>query len=124
MAILIASGKDYTLPVILDDIDLEWALARGNWFVTGGKWLDPADATFARAGSGYAVRSEGGGLIWLHKEVLRRAFRLPPSPLHHIGDHLNGNRLDNRRSNLRWATHSMNARNRFGIEFLQHSLPL
>lgn len=65
--------------------------------------------------SGYAWKRINGVGVWLHKEVLRRAFVLPPSPAFHIGDHVNGRRLDCRRENLRWATKSMNARNRFGF---------
>ena len=53
--------------------------------------------------------------MWLHKEVLKRTGVLPPTPLHRIGDHKNGNRLDNRRDNLRWATPQMNAMNTHGF---------
>lgn len=103
--ILICRGKDYEIPVLLSDEDYEWAARLGNWFVTHGATPSP----------GYAVRSMGGRLIFLHKEVLRRSFVLPPSPKHIIGDHINSNRFDNTRPNLRWATAQMNARNRFGF---------
>ena len=74
--------------------------------------------------SGYAAKRINGVYVFLHKEILRRAFVLPPSPLHHIGDHRNGKTLDNRRGNLRWATKSMNARNRFGFIDQQKELDL
>jgi hypothetical protein len=38
-----------------------------------------------------------------------------PSAEHHIPDHINGKEWDCRRENLRWATHSMNNANLFGI---------
>ena len=112
MPILIATGKDYAHEVLLDEVDYAWAVAQGNWFVTHGK--------HDKRSSGYAVRSvrlDTGkwGLMWLHKEVLRRAKGEPPTCRHTIGDHRNGNRLDNTRLNLRWATHQMNARNVHGF---------
>lgn len=117
---LICRGKNYELTCLIDYEDAEWAIAMGNWFVTHG-------ARHAEGGvvkSGYAVRSAGKRLLWLHKEVLIRAGVPQPSPLHRIGDHKNGVRLDCRRSNLRWATPKMNANNIHGFVTKQMELEL
>lgn len=53
--------------------------------------------------------------FWLHREICLRANGLPPTKLHLIADHLDGESLNNRRSNFRWATRSQNNRNLNGI---------
>lgn len=110
---MICRGKEYELAALLSPEDLDWALARGNWFVT-----------HANSKPGYAVRSEEKRLLWLHKEVLTRAGVIPPSSAHTIGDHINGVRLDCRRRNLRWATPKINANNIYGFAFKQMELSL
>lgn len=115
---LVCRGKGYELTALVSPEDYEWAKRQGNWFVTHGAHPEGSRK------SGYAVRSVGKRLIWLHKEVLRRAGKIPPTPEHTIGDHLNGVRLDCRRGNLRWATPEQNARNRFGLAHLQFSMDL
>lgn len=49
--------------------------------------------------------------LYLHVEIHKRSGIIQPSPLHILVDHIDGNELDCRRRNLRWATHSMNRRN-------------
>lgn len=64
--------------------------------------------TWRLSSDGYAVRSETKGgkkqTVYLHREVAK-------TPLGLLTDHANGNRLDNRRSNLRVATRSENGAN-------------
>ena len=52
--------------------------------------------------------------LFLHTVVILRSGREKPTPEHHIPDHLDGDETNCRRSNLDWATYSMNSLNRFG----------
>lgn len=99
---------------LVDFVDYDWAM-QYNWFCT-----KPKNDRLV----GYAARHGRGGLIWLHKEVLIRKFDLPPTHLHTIGDHRNGIPLDCTRGNLRWATHQMNSRNKWGFITRQKELAL
>ena len=106
-------SNDRDIFCIVDRQDYEWAR---NWL-----WF----ATNSGLTKRYAARSvKAGGkhtLIWLHKEILRR-LGPPPSPAHTVGDHMNGHSLDNRRSNLRWATITENNRNKYGFIVKQPDL--
>ena len=91
--------------------------------------VDPEDWDFAmqwrwcRSPSGYARRAwRVAGLavsVFLHREIALRAFGPPPSKRHVVVDHLNGDRCDDRRENLRGATLSENNTNREGFRVVQ-----
>lgn len=102
---------------IVSDVDYAWAMQWG-WFCT---W-----SLKNKQPKGYAARSirvnGKAKLLWLHKEILLRHIGPPPTPAHIIGDHENGDSLLNTRGNLRWATHQMNARNKYGIITRQYQL--
>lgn len=99
---------------LVDYRDYLW-LRRDLWCHTFGGGAEGFDAQHKM----YARRTVEGGTLWMHREILKRFAGPPPSP-QHVGDHINGNSLDNRRCNLRWATLSQNSRNRFGSAWLQH----
>lgn len=83
---------------LLDDEDFE-RLSRWRWRFK---------RRCGHADVGYAVRTTGNWpnqrTVYLHREV----FGPTPNQV----DHINGDRLDNRRANLRAATHTENVRNR------------
>lgn len=58
-----------------------------------------------RSQNGYAMRSSYRGKVVMHRLIMS------PAPSGLEVDHINRDKLDNRRSNLRWVTHSVNQRN-------------
>lgn len=99
-----------THAALIDPIDYEWA---HQW-----RWCakrDPTGSIYARRAVG--ENAHGSRLrtftVYLHVQIMRRTKKRRPSARHVLVDHRNGNSLDCRRKNLRWATPSMNGRNRF-----------
>lgn len=46
--------------------------------------------------------------MYLHIEIMKRTGIEPPSPLHMLVDHIDGDTLNCTRINLQWATYAMN----------------
>lgn len=100
---------------LLDPIDYDWAI-QWRWGITQSKGCDKLYATrSARQPDGKVVK------LYLHKEVLRRVAP-QISPAHRIADHLDGNSLNDRRGNFRWATPQMNRANWHGEILSQGNL--
>jgi hypothetical protein len=79
------SGMDY----LVDDEDFP-LLARFTWYENH---------------EGYARTSINDSFVFMHRLVLGTA------PSNRFADHINGNRRDNRRGNLRWASKTQNGIN-------------
>ena len=102
--------------------------------------VDLIDFEFAMQWRWKAIKSKGRKVKWyafrttrlagrhvayfLHKEICLRAHGLPPTKDHLIGDHLDGDSLNDRRLNLEWATHSGNRRNIGGVAAQQLRLAI
>ena len=88
----------------VSDEDYQWAL-RWKWQITWDRHKRKAYATRSTTGPGQRRYK-----LYLHKEVLLRTMKLPPSDRHTMGDHGDGNSLNCERWNLEWATPSQNRR--------------
>ena len=80
---------------IVDAADYEW-LSRYKWYTTNG-----------HAGKCYAAYHRSGQPVLMHRLIMK-----PPPGF--VIDHIDGNGLNNRRSNLRICTQAQNLRNRPG----------
>lgn len=115
----------------LDRIDYEWA-KRWLWCHTYGSgtmnldtWtIDRPDAIYARRSIPIEGFLSSGrqryGNEFLHLSILNR---ICPRPVWATcGDHIDGDSLNNRRRNLRWATTTMNNKNRKGTAYREQLL--
>jgi len=91
---LIPLRKGYS--ACIDDIDHAAVTAIGNWCYADGYAVH------------YFVDEESRRKrLWLHRIIMQRVLG-HPIPAGYQVDHINANRLDNQRSNLRLATRSEN----------------
>lgn len=102
---------------VVDPIDFAWAK---QW-----KWGWTSNSTGKKFYATRNTRERGSRRqikIYMHKEILKRAGKEPPTPRHTIGDHQDGESLHNLRDNLEWATPSINRQNTGGFHARQQAL--
>jgi len=89
--------------------DYEWAI-QWKWQITWDrhkrKMYATRSTTTGEVRNGRKVRVK----LYLHKEVLVRTMKLPPTARHTMGDHGDGDSLNCQRWNLEWQTPSGNRR--------------
>ena len=111
--VLKCKPKDVFFPVANDPRTLrKIILTNGGYAKVDAddfEWLEQWDWQLNE--NGYAYRMVGDKnnrqTILMHREILK-------TPDDMISDHINGNKTDNRKKNLRVVNHEQNARNRFG----------
>jgi HNH endonuclease len=107
----IYSDDRLTHYAIVDEVDYHWAI-RWRWHLKVSK--GGTKFYLFRTQSEYSPGVRKQVSVFLHVEITKRFRPIRPSANHTISDHRNGNSLDCRRSNLRWATPSMNRLNLHG----------
>ncbi len=104
--------KGYT---ILEDGSIQVPLTKGSFAIIDQEDIDLAECNWYVNSCGYAqrviVQSSSKVIHFMHRIILERKTKRPLGKAE-LTDHINLNRLDNRRSNLRIATHAQNVNNR------------
>lgn len=104
MAKTISLGRHADVVCYVDDVDYEWAL-QWKWRITFDKHKRKMYATRntrQRKVSPHQIT------VYMHKEILIRKGDVAPSLDHNIGEHADGDSLNNRRENLSYVTPKMN----------------
>ncbi len=100
---MLSPTSDDAISVILQTGDRVYVSAEDSDLLRTLSWTRDQD--------GYAVSRISGRLVRLHRLVAQRAGQIEADSLAMV-DHVNNNRLDNRRGNLRPASAAQNSANR------------
>ncbi len=109
------STSDHEYRIYLDNNAHTWCIVDEidyHYFVKW-KWRVNTPHPTRNGNKKYAVRSQSNGrryapMLYLHVEIHKRRGIIMPSPLHRYVDHKDGDEFNCLRTNLRWATPSMN----------------
>lgn len=105
----------------------EWACARGRWVSSAGRLREPKSGKAfvpARIHNAYrSLKLASGKDVHLHT-LIAEAFHGPRPSSNHTVHHINGNKLDNRSCNLRWATIAEQNRHRPKFRAAQDRIPI
>jgi len=114
----IAVARDVLCPMLVEPTDEPDVVKVSNPNLSGKSYYQAimnkedvdllGDYLWGLDGGGYMFCKVGGKSVKLHREVL---LNVDPNGVSDKVDHINRNRLDNRRCNLRWATHLQNVLN-------------
>lgn len=115
--LLLASNHEHR--IYADDYECVYAVVdeEDYWFFSRWRWHTVENSTGRKL---YLRRNTSTGKrrtsapIYLHVAIHERRNIRKPTKFHRMVDHLDGDSLHCRKRNLRWATPSMNARNRMG----------
>lgn len=113
----ICAFDDYQHRIYADDYANVYAIVdqEDYWYFSQWRWEPVYNSTgrkiyLKRTGSENGLKRS----MYLHVEIHSRRGIIQPTENHTMVDHINCDSLYCRRYNLRWATPSMNRRNRFG----------
>ncbi len=91
---------------VVDEVDYHW-LIQWRWHINEPHHTRKGTKRYFRTHAGWRTM----GSRYLHVEVMKRTGIIPPSELHTLVNHIDGNEWNCLRINLEWATPSMNNKN-------------
>lgn len=105
----------------------KWRCIHGIWVSTAGRIKEPNSGhAYVPLGlsNGYRKVARDGKQYSVHRLVALAFLKPPSDPSYNSIDHKNKDKLDNRVSNLRWATKSEQNANRGKFRLAQNVIPI